>query len=255
MSNPPLFVHPDHVDPTISGDGQGLRPPLPPGTDPNQANDWGSVHINSGIPNKAAFLIAQGGVHNGIMTFGIGRPKTGRLYYDVLTTRLAKNAQLLEARNVTVEQARDYVRGGPWPPGDVRNDFTTTDVCDVINAFAAVGLGPPDTDCDGEDNFEDTDDDGDGILDNDDKDATLPTRAKKIPMATPSATLAIPTPTMMVYAMSVGRFQMIRRERRLEGVDLVAGAAITVALLRTRTNSTTTLTVWATCATMTMATE
>ncbi|MDH4136460.1 MAG: M4 family metallopeptidase, partial [Anaerolineae bacterium] len=103
MNNPPGFLHPDHVDPTISGDGQGLRPP-PPGSDRNQANDWGSVHTNSGIPNKAAFLIAQGAVHNGIMTFGIGRPKTGRLYYDVLTTRLAKNAQLLEARNVTVEQ-------------------------------------------------------------------------------------------------------------------------------------------------------
>jgi Zn-dependent metalloprotease len=167
MNNPPLFVHPDHVDPTISGDGQGLRPP-PPGSDRNQANDWGSVHTNSGIPNKVAFLIAQGAVHNGIMTFGIGRPKTGRLYYDVLTTRLAKNAQLLEARNETVEQARAYVRDKPWPPGDVRNDFTTTDVCDVINAFASVGLGPPDTDCDGQDNFEDTDDDGDHILDGQD---------------------------------------------------------------------------------------
>jgi hypothetical protein len=172
MGNPPLFGQPDHVDPTISGDGFGLRPP-PPGSDRNQANDWGGVHINSGIPNKAAFLIAQGGVHNGIMTFGIGRPKTGRLYYDVLTTRLAKNAQLLEARNVTVEQARAYVRGGPWPPGDVRNDFTTTDVCDVINAFASVGLGPRDRDCDGKDDFEDTDDDGDSFLDGKDNCRTV----------------------------------------------------------------------------------
>jgi len=174
LSNPPCcgFSDPDHMDPTISGDGQGLRPP-PTVVTRTVANDWGSVHTNSGIPNKAAFLIAQGGVHNGIMTFGIGRPKTGRLYYDVLTTRLAKNAQLAEARNVTVEQARAYVRGGPWPPGDVRNDFTTTDVCDVINAFASVGLGPQDRDCDGLDDFEDTDDDGDYILDGEDNCRTV----------------------------------------------------------------------------------
>ena len=187
LHNPPLyntswgtltFTHPDHMSNFLTrtqlwvekeindsnGDNDGV---CDPGED-CKVLDKGGVHINCGIPNKAAYLIAQGGVHNGIMTFGIGRPKTGRLYYDVLTRRLAKNAQFLEARNETVEQARAYRRGKPWPPGDVRNDFTITDVCDVINAFAAVGLGPPDTDCDGQDNFEDTDDDGDHILDGQD---------------------------------------------------------------------------------------
>ena len=73
LSNPGLFrdfdpiarvnrVHPDHM---------------------NQFHvmtfDDGGAHINSGIPNKAAFLIAAGGTHNGITVRGIGRTRTAAL--------------------------------------------------------------------------------------------------------------------------------------------------------------------------------
>jgi hypothetical protein len=130
MSNPPDCGQPDHMS--------DYWP------DPND-EDYGGVHVNSGIPNKAAYLIAEGGSHQGITVVGIGRLKTGRLYYDTQTTRLAPLSQFMDARDATVEQARSYVRN--WtPPGTPR--FTAEDVCSVIDAFAAVGLGTNEV-CDG----------------------------------------------------------------------------------------------------------
>jgi len=166
LSNPPAYGDPDHINPAISGDGQGLRPP-PPGSRRDGSNDNGWVHINSGIPNKVFYLITAGDTHNDIAVRGMGREKAGRLYYDVLTTRLTSNAQFIDARDATVEQARAYVRDGLY-------GFTNTDVCDVINAYASVGLGDPDRDCDGEGDASDTDDDGDGIPDSRDNCPIVP---------------------------------------------------------------------------------
>lgn len=153
MSNPPAFsscqtpavcfTHPDHMNNLV-------------------ATTWdsGGVHINSGIPNKVAYLITAGGVHpvSGIAVSGIGVAKTQRLYYDVLAYRLPRSAQFLDARDATVRQAQSYVRAG-------RYAFTDADVCDVINAFGAVGLGPTDVDCDGVLDDIDSDDDGDYVPD------------------------------------------------------------------------------------------
>ena len=152
MRNPPAFSDPDHM--TI---GIGYQN-IPAGQAPNLNNDFGNVHTNSGIPNKAAFLIADGGVHNGFTIQGIGRGKAVQLYYHVLTSRLGPNSQLLDARNATIALARE------WRDAN-RNGFTTRDVCSVINAFASVGLGSRDLDCDGRDDIEDPDDDGDFIPD------------------------------------------------------------------------------------------
>ena len=138
----------------------GLRPP-PPGAARDRTNDSGWVHINSGIPNKVAFLVAQGGTHNGIVVNGIGRPKTQQLYYLTLTGILTQNANFSDARDATVTGARFFLSYG-------LEGFTTADVCAVINAFATVGLGPQDRDCDGLDDSEDTDDDGDFIPDSQD---------------------------------------------------------------------------------------
>lgn len=149
MSNPPANNHPDHM--TI---GIGFRT-LPN----NAANDDGGVHINNGIPNKAAFLLTDGGTHNGITVTGIGREKAMRLFYYVLTGRLSSGSQFIDARNATVSLARE------WALNNQTNGFTMQDVCNIINAYASVGLGSPDVDCDGYDDAEDTDDDNDGVPD------------------------------------------------------------------------------------------
>ncbi|MBX2800765.1 MAG: thrombospondin type 3 repeat-containing protein [Myxococcales bacterium] len=156
MSNPPAHGHPDHVLASVSGDGIGLR-------DPNSTSDAGHVHTNSGIPNKAAFLISQGGNHNGIPVQGLGRDKTARLYLSVLTH--VTNPKL------TFEGARHSLYYWAWAMGqNGLYGFEPGDECTVANAFASVGVLPQraDVDCDGVPDGWDGDDDGDGIGDRQD---------------------------------------------------------------------------------------
>ena len=46
--------------------------------------DDGGVHVNSGVGNKTAYLIAVGGSFRGLDVVGIGPAKTAALYWDVL---------------------------------------------------------------------------------------------------------------------------------------------------------------------------
>ncbi|MBD3866917.1 MAG: M4 family metallopeptidase [Acidobacteria bacterium] len=150
MSNPPAFSDPDHMNQKIP---DVAVPDCGPG-----GNDCGAVHTNSGIPNKVAFLIADGGFHNGLTIGGIGTVKAERLLHDVVRARLNESSQFINARDVTVAQARRY-----WTTGAY--GVSLLNVCDVINAYASVGLGNPDTDCDGYPNAPTDDGDGDGVAD------------------------------------------------------------------------------------------
>jgi Zn-dependent metalloprotease len=161
MANPPACGDPDHVLAAKSGDGKGLRK-LPAGQDAEcdsgdpQYNDCGFVHTNSSINNKAAYLIINGGTHGGFTVQGIGKTKAERLFYNVLTTRLWDSAQLIDARNAAVAEAS-------WQL--VLGNFSKNDVCQVKDAYAAVGLGSGDVDCDGAEDNVDADNDNDGVLD------------------------------------------------------------------------------------------
>lgn len=84
------------------------------------ANDNGGVHINSGIPNHACYLIAQ----------AIGREKTEQIYYRVLEARyLNPNSQFIDMRIAAVRAATDLY-------GE-----TSPEVIAVRNGFTAVGIG------------------------------------------------------------------------------------------------------------------
>jgi Zn-dependent metalloprotease len=124
--------------------------------------DFGAIHANTGIPNKAAFLIAQGGTHNGITVSGIGRDKTARLYHRVQTTLLTGNADFSTAAFMTILAAKAGTPG-----------FTAADACVVTNAFAAVELALADLDCDGAPDVFDPDDDNDGVPDASDNCSTV----------------------------------------------------------------------------------
>ena len=71
-----------------------------------EAGDNGGVHINSGIPNRAAYLIAEGLSAEGLGT-SIGRAKTGQIFYRALTTYLTASAQFVDARRATIQSADD----------------------------------------------------------------------------------------------------------------------------------------------------
>jgi hypothetical protein len=91
--------------------------------------DQGGVHINSGIPNKAAYLIAQGGTFNGVTVTGIGRNAMGAIYYRTLTQYLTPATNFIGARNASIQACADLYGSGHANCTSVRN------------GFAAVGIG------------------------------------------------------------------------------------------------------------------
>lgn len=107
---------PDHTDDQYTG-----------------TEDYGGVHINSGIMNKAAHLIATGGTHRGItICEGLGRDVLGRLYYQALTSYLTSSSDFEDMRDAVLDSLDDLysgdVRFGRWHAS-------------INNAFAAVGIG------------------------------------------------------------------------------------------------------------------
>jgi Zn-dependent metalloprotease len=157
LSDPPLCGQPDHMNQFV---------PLPPGATPDcsaTGNDCGFVHTNSGIPNKAAWLLMEGGTHNGFVIDKIGRDKVANLYRSVLVFWLSGDSSFVDMRDDTVFAADLVASINLW-------GFTDHDVCQVKNAFASVGIsaGGADSDCDGKPNNQETDNDGDNIADGQD---------------------------------------------------------------------------------------
>lgn len=115
-------------------------------------NDFGGVHSNSGIPNKAGFLMIAGGSFQGFLVAGIGLEKVKQIKFRALRA-LPANASFADARAREIAAAEDLARRGEL-------GFVAADACTVRNAWAAVGVGRGDSNCDGkEDDFNDVDKD------------------------------------------------------------------------------------------------
>lgn len=78
----------DMQDPTIFGNPDRMQSPL----FYLGAGDNGGVHINSGVNNKAAYLMVDGDTFNGYTVTGIGIAKAVQIYYDTQTTKLTTNS-------------------------------------------------------------------------------------------------------------------------------------------------------------------
>ena len=123
MANPPDFHQPDSMT-----------------SEKYQAdvafNDNGGVHTNSGVGNKAAFLMTDGGVHNGITVGAIGPDKALQVWYAAakLLTSGSDYADLA----VALVQGCNGLVGGPA-------GVTAADCIHVGNATTAVQMGvdPP----------------------------------------------------------------------------------------------------------------
>lgn len=93
----------------------------------------GCVHFNSGVLNKLAYLIAEGGEHKGQTVAGIGRQKLARIAYRTLTTKLNATSGLVHAADSLVAACTDLVGAAAG--------VTAQDCVQVDNARRAVGLG------------------------------------------------------------------------------------------------------------------
>lgn len=127
LADPPRFGLPDHMDDFIH-----LRPDELPDAD---KNDLGWVHVNCGIPCKAAYLTVAGGEHHGIRVEGLGREKTEQIYYLGLTEYLRSATQsrwtFMQARYALLNACRQLY-------GDQGPEYAA-----VKNGWAAVGVGEP----------------------------------------------------------------------------------------------------------------
>ncbi len=80
--------------------------------------DNGGVHINSGITNRAFFLVAN----------NIGKDKAEQIYYRALTTYLVRTSQFVDLRASLMQSARDIHGTG------------SQEVAVIAQAFDAVGI-------------------------------------------------------------------------------------------------------------------
>ncbi|KHE69718.1 peptidase M4 [Halobacillus sp. BBL2006] len=84
MSNPNAYNQPDHMN-----EYQNL-----PNT---EAGDWGGVHTNSGIPNKAAYYTIN----------SLGKSQSQQIYYRALTLYLTPNSNFSNAKQALEQAAQD----------------------------------------------------------------------------------------------------------------------------------------------------
>jgi len=115
-------------------EGDGLRSMSDPGTSTykgkplpahmkdyfNIVEDSGGVHINSSIPNKAAYLVAM----------SIGPDKLSDVWYRALTKYMTASSQFSDAANFTVQSAIDLFGAG------------SAEAKAVAAAWDGVGLKP-----------------------------------------------------------------------------------------------------------------
>lgn len=111
MSDPTKYGDPDHYSTRYTG-----------------TSDNGGVHINSGIINKAAYLLSEGGTHYGVTVPGIGTDKLGAIFYRANTVYFTSSTNFSQARAGLVQAAKDLYGA------------TSTEVTAVGKAFDAVGV-------------------------------------------------------------------------------------------------------------------
>ncbi|WP_408607104.1 M4 family metallopeptidase [Halobacillus mangrovi] len=92
----------------------------------NLSYDNGGVHFNSSIINKAAYLMAEGGSHNGVSVSGIGEEKTFDLFYYANVDLLTADATFEDLRNAVETVATDLYGAGSTEYQAVTNAFDAT---------------------------------------------------------------------------------------------------------------------------------
>lgn len=160
LQSPPTYGHPDKMSNFV--------------VLPNTRNgDWGGVHTNSGIMNKAAYLMANDGGASGEVFNGVRVNQISQ--WEIKLPRL-----IMETMNI-YRWTSDKFGLGPfnkfarsamlvadmWAVTGKRG-FDVEDACAVRNAFAATEIIPTaeaDEDCDGTLDPSDPDDDRDDVPD------------------------------------------------------------------------------------------
>ncbi|MFC0298195.1 M4 family metallopeptidase [Geobacillus jurassicus] len=111
MSDPAKYGDPDHYSKRYTG-----------------TQDNGGVHTNSGIVNKAAYLLSQGGTHYGVSVTGIGRDKMGKIFYRALVYYLTPTSNFSQLRAACVQAAADLYGAASQEVNSVKQAFNAVGV-------------------------------------------------------------------------------------------------------------------------------
>jgi hypothetical protein len=94
--------------------------------------DLGGVHTNSGVNNKAAYLMTDGGSFNGKTITGLGIAKVAAIYYQVQTNYLTSGSGYGDLYNYLLQACLNLVGGS--------EGITNSDCEEVLEATQAVEM-------------------------------------------------------------------------------------------------------------------
>ena len=115
------------ADPTLYGDPDKM-------SHANYATgstDSGGVHTNSGVNNKAAYLMVDGGTFNGHTVTPMALTKVARIYYEVQTRLLTSGSDYLDLHNALYQGCLNLVG---------TNNISNSDCDNVREATLAVEM-------------------------------------------------------------------------------------------------------------------
>ena len=119
----------DMSDPTLHGQPAHMKDfKVLPRT---RSGDWGGVHTNSGIHNKAAFNILSAVDASGNLI--LSPKEVAAIFYLALSQRLSRNSQFSDSRQGVLDSARTLFR--TLPPDQQKNKLDA-----IARGFDAVGI-------------------------------------------------------------------------------------------------------------------
>ena len=95
--------------------------------------DHGGVHINSGIPNRAFYLLVEG-----LPGGGIGRSKAHQIFYRTLTSKLNKGSDFQDMRAGAVLSANELYGSGSVESQKVKAAFDAVEIYDPAIVVSEV---------------------------------------------------------------------------------------------------------------------
>ena len=119
---------------------------------PDDSNDNGGVHRNSGIANHAYALLVDGGTYNGRQIAGIGVTKAAHLYWRAKTLYQTPTSDFADHADALSQACADFAAAGTnlpsltarQPSGQV---ITDADCTQLANVIAATQLASATTPC------------------------------------------------------------------------------------------------------------
>lgn len=118
MAHPPAFNDPDRMGSPLYHSAE---------------SDSGGVHTNSGVANKAAYLLTDGDTFNGQTVSGLGSTKAARLFFTVNDDMLVSGSDYNDLANALTQACANLA-------GAAVDGFTEADCTEVEKTIAATEM-------------------------------------------------------------------------------------------------------------------